>query len=227
MSFTIFTTVSNSYQEVADFCLPSWFKHSGADQIDVRYYRGSQADTLCSRWFDNLMERCRAMQDAVRQAVRHRRKLLLMDADCLVLKDLAAGFSDNKPFSVTRWRNINMGVMFLNTSLKWPFVAFFDEFVCKALVRCQRMKAERNFTDAGDQDIMWKMLWEREDDVAKLDYKQWNFTYSHRTSDCDLRKHKDRVRILHMRFKSFGCDLTRERLQALRSEFPEAFRGAQ
>jgi len=223
MAFRIATSVSRCYSGIAAACMPSWFANAGADEIQVDHYTGTESGERVDIWLDNLMTRCRNMQDQVRQAVRNRNHLLLLDADCVVLKPLRGGFADDKPFSVAFWPSFNMGAVWLNCSLDWPFVEFYDELVGRALDRCRELKQKRDLNAAGDQDIMWEMLWAREECVHKLDHWEWNFRCSPRTSDERIRTHKDAIRILHLRMKSFGFNIDHPRLQFYRDTFPGAF----
>ncbi len=190
MSFTISTTISSDYHFVLDRCLPSWYRVSGASRIDVHLYQTS-ADTRY-RWIMNLVHRCERMQQAVHESAG--RKLLLMDADCMVLKELSSGFSDTKPISVARWPNINLGVLFLNMTLDWPFREFFDEFVRKATEYCNANKGSQG----ADQSVMIGMLQGIESDVEKLDGGVWNFRYRDGTKRAEFRSVIKDLKILHL-----------------------------
>jgi hypothetical protein len=148
-----------------------------------------------------------------------------MDVDCLVLKPLADGFSVDKPIAIGRWPTPNMGVMFLNTTLDWPFVDFFDEFTERAIERCQRvMKKPDAINDSGDQRIMVEMLQARPQDVERIQCREWNFTYTRATPGHLVREWRDRIRVVHLHIKSWGCSV--RNLQDIRHHFPEAFPGA-
>ena len=203
MTFIISTTASAGYRSVLDYCLPSWYKNSGASRIDIHLHDNRRGFGLTWQYLDNIITRCERMRDAVHDA--NGRKLLLMDCDCLVLRNLAEGFSNSRPISVAHWPEINMGVLFFNMELNWPFDEFIDEFVDKATRRCRMLmqvsprKVKQHSTD---QVIMIELLLARETAVHKLDGKIWNYRYSVRTTKTELDKYKAEMRVLHLRVRT-------------------------
>ncbi len=205
MGFRIVTTVSFDYAKAADFCLPSWRKHSGSDDIAIRYHKVLEGNRT-ERWFRAVKERVVTIRDEVRIAAVEKRKLLILDGDCLVIRNLADGFAGGKPIAVARWPNVNMGVIFLNTNMGWPFLAFFEEYVRKALEHIDEQIRTHVSRNGADQDVFVPMLHAIEHDVAKLDVDEWNLPMSENPdSRKRLEKHKDKVRIIHLRLgTSFG-----------------------
>lgn len=168
------------------------------------------------------------MQDFVRAAVRSHRPMILMDADCLVLKDLTGGFCDDRPLSVTRWPTINMGVLFLNTTIDWPFIEFIDEFAERAEAHCRAQAKEGHYhSKGGDQDVMWQMMTDLDDDVCKLSWRIWNYMFGVRTTQEQLDQYADAMRVLHIKIATYGCmtedGCNLDSIQHLRQQFPEAF----
>ena len=209
MNFRIVTTASYDYAPVLDFCLPSWRKNSGADDIVIRWHR-QRGRGKAQTWFRAVQERCATMREAVQSAVAEKRKLLLLDGDCLVLQNLEDGFAGDKPIAVARWPNVNIGVIFLNTDMDWPFAEFFCKYVDTSLAHIDKLIAAQSERNACDQDILVPMLHEIEEDVAKLDHHVWNFPFSERTDRETLVEQKDTIRVLHLRIgTSFGGNINK------------------
>jgi len=221
MGFRIVTTVSFDYAKAADFCLPSWRKCSGADDFVIRYHKTLEGSRT-GRWFRAVKERVSTMMHELRQAVADKRKLLCMDSDCIVLRVLANGFAEGKPIAVARWPNVNMGVIFLNTDMDWPFLAFFEEYARKSLEYIDEQIRTHVARNGADQDIFVPMLHGIEADIAKLDVDEWNLPMSEHPKSRDrLEKHKDKVRIIHLRLgTSFGGNI--DNFQWIKKElFPD------
>ncbi len=189
MSFRIVTTVSSDYRFVLDRCLPSWYHNSGASRIDVHLHETS---TDRHRWAMNVIERCRNMQKAVHEAAGE--KLLFLDADCLVVDNLAGGFSDRHPISVARWPNINLGVLFLNMTLGYDVVGFMDRFAARGIDYCTKHKASQGL----DQNVMIEMLADIEGKVCKLHDAVWNCQIRNDTTREQATERKTRAKILHL-----------------------------
>jgi len=221
MNFRIVTTASYSYAPVVEFCLPSWRRNSGADDIVIRWHKQLGEGDL-QQWLRAVQERCGTMMDAVEQCVADKRKLLLMDADCVVIKSLEDGFKDGQQSAIARWPNINMGVVFLNTDMDWPFVDFFRRYVSESNAHIDKLIAAQSKRCGADQDIFTEMLKDVEDDVAKLDHHVWNFPFSERIDQVMLAEAANNIRILHLRIgTSFGGAI--ERFGFLKEIFPGVF----
>jgi len=201
MSFTICSWCSRNYYPALDFCLPSWYQNSGASRITLHLYDSCEGKDANDTWFLNAVHRCKLMRDAVREAAGT--KLLLLDADCIVMKELSAGFSETKPIGVARWPRINMGVLFLNMTLDWPFVEFFDKFVERLMAECDRLKKRGGkWSDPPDQAVLHEMLHEREGDIEKLDAAAWNYCTAIPVAKERIAKHGRDMKILHLRIRS-------------------------
>ena len=221
MGFTIGTAVSFGYRPVLDFCLPSWVRNSGADRIEVKIYRDAAGDHFSQRYLRNLITRCELFRDFIRDAIARKTQLLLLDADCVILQDVAAGFSSTKPLAVTRWPNINMGVLFLNTTLPWPFIEFFDTFIEQATKRCEHA-AEQGpvaYLHDSDQPAMIDMIGKHDLDVEKLPSKIWNFIYSNAWTEKKLAEYRETIKILHLRIAT-SRDGRIQNFQFLKEIFP-------
>lgn len=217
MNFRIVTTASYNYASVVDFCLPSWRKNSGANEILVRWHPDRAAGERTKNWFQAVQERCLTIRDAVRAAVADQTKLLILDADCLVFKNLEDGFAEGKPIAMARWPEVNMGVMFLNTDLDWPFCEFFDAYAKNSRRHIEALIRDKSRRTGADQDVFIEMLKGHDDDVAKLDNHvnsmaeaTWNCLFCERNDMELLRQRKDVINILHLRIAtSFGGDIQR------------------
>ena len=194
MKFSIATCYSDRYQRIAELCLPSWSKHSGAEFVDVRRH----PDITGSGSFMYAVA-CRAefYLETIRAAVRRKVPLLLLDSDCLILGDVSEGFPSEKPIGIGRWPNINIGVVFLRTDLDWWFVDFFEAW--RDQLRAE-VEGSGTVKKTADQDILGEMVKAEERDVEKLDHLIWNHTFGPGwTENPDrLAGVRDRVRIVHL-----------------------------
>lgn len=220
MSFTIGSAASYKYSGVLDFCLPTWRRHSGAERIDVRLYAEQGGRGKAQRYLRNLIPRVQNIREVVVAAVRDKRRLLLLDADCLTLKDCSEGFSDLLPIGIARWPSINMGVMFLRTDTDNPFVEFFNDWADRAIAHINYLLTQRPVAiEDGDQGVMESKLHEIGHLVDKLDKRLWNYTFSNEIDRDDFEAAKDEMRILHLRFAS-SLDSNVKNFKFLRDEFP-------
>ena len=207
VGFDIVTTVSPSYLHFLKLCTPSWYMNSGADKIIT-------CTLPDGSWFKQLDCRTRLLCNVVKSMLG--RKLLLLDVDCVVLKDLSEGFHESKPFSVARWPNINAGVIFVNTQIPFDFVGFLDILADRVHSNCY----ERKKNIAADQDIWQQMLGDISPQVCKLDWAEWNFCDHPQNWDKVLARCKDRVRIAHVKG---GPNLRPKPLAALHKYFHGEF----
>lgn len=217
MRFTMFTAASTCYQEVADLCVPSWRRNSGAEKVQVFSYDDPGSNNICTKWHSSLIVRAKAWADAVRKAVADNMPIVLMDVDCLVLSPISGGFGGEHPIGIARWPWINIGVVFVDVRLEFPFVEFFDDFVN----RLERTPQGERCV-AADQHIMREKLKNCETAVNKLPAKEWNFTFSVRDGPERIALYPD-GRIIHLHWSVFhhlGIAEARRRLEPL---FPEAF----
>ena len=202
MSFRIACAASYSYRPVVELTMPSWQANAKADRIDVAYYpdppraRATSPEGINRRWLTNAVQRVRLYRELVQEAVRSRHRLLLLDADCYVLKPLMRGFDGGKPVAIARWPNPNIGVIFLDCALDWPFLDLFDDWLA-AIAGIEEMDAAA----APDQAAFNTLLREHEDRVSKLDNRVWNFPYGSATTADELTQYRDKMRILHLRIR--------------------------
>lgn len=216
--FTMFTVASPAYQEVAELCVPSWRRNSGAESVEVFTCDDPTHRNTDERWRNAVVLRAKAWANAVRTAVSTGLPIVLMDVDCLVLKPISGGFDGEHPIAVARWPIINIGVLFVDVRLPFPFVEFFDEWAARVAVTPQ------NPTLTADQTIMQEKLHQREECVNKLPASEWNLTFGIRNGPERLDAYPN-PRIVHLHWWSFqrlGVAVARSRLEPL---FPEAFAG--
>ena len=219
MSFAIVACASPNYAEVLRYCVPSWIKYAGASRIVIEQI-GKDSDDISS-WHMNLALRCDVIRDAVLEASKRKERILALDLDCVVLKGLSGGFSDNHAFSVARWPNVNMGVLFVNTAVAFPFKAFFDETCNRVRRQCTEAAAKPNARQAVDEQGIWqRMLHRRGKHVRRLDMNEWNFCYHPQDWDKKMGIHKDAIRIAHLKGR---LTMRPAPLAALHKYFPEDF----
>ncbi len=212
MSFTIVTSVSPNYADVLQFCMPSWIKWSGAssiivNRIESESYDGESAwqagDQPGESWYANVILRCEAMRDSTLQAMHRGERVLALDIDCVALQDLSGGFSEEHAFSAASWcgwPDINMGVLFFNTNLDYPFEEFLNEMAVNVRERCESLIENPGDTwTAGDEDVWREMLQREEQHVCKLDWLEWNFCDHPQHWNKQMRRHKDKIRIAHIK----------------------------
>ena len=186
--FSMSAVASERYRGLADLCVPTWTRNAGAEAVNIDYHEDVG-------WHKSLVQRAKFWRRRTLEAVAARRPVVLMDVDCVVLSPIAGGFSDSHPISVARWPNINIGVLFINTLVPFPFADFFDEFV-------DRLQAARQ-TKCADQDLMRGMLHARADSVCKLDARIWNLTFGVGDGAERLKKYPN-GKILHLHWSNWG-----------------------
>ena len=200
MSFTIITACTPNYADVLRYCMPSWIKHSGAERIIVTRIEGGSPEYERAEWYRSVAMRCEAMRDAVLDAMARGERVLAMDIDCVVLKNLGGGFSPDHAFSAARWPDINMGVLFMNTAVAFEFEPFLNEMAARVRDRCGRLAANPGEKwRPGDQDIWREMLKREERHVCKLDWREWNFCDHPQFWDVEMKKYKDVIRVAHLK----------------------------
>ena len=199
-NFTIVTACTPNYAEVMRYCMPSWIKHSGAERIVVRCIAGGSPEYERAEWYRSVAARCEAMRDATLDAMAKGERVLAMDIDCIVLRCLAGGFSPDHAFSAARWPDVNMGVLFMNTSVRFDFKSFLNEMATRVRERCNHLAANPGKKwRAGDQDIWQEMLQQEERHVCKLDWHEWNFCDHPQFWDAAMGKHREKIRIAHLK----------------------------
>lgn len=217
--FTMFSAASKKYQEIADVCVPSWRQNSGAEKVRVVSYDDPTHHDICERWQNTLIIRARVWADAVREAVSTGLPIVLMDVDCLVLGPISGGFDGEHPIAVARWPLINIGVMFLDVRLGFPFIEFFEDFAARV-----KAAPREKWKVTTDQEIMQEKLNDHEGALNKLPASEWNLTFGVENGPERIAAYPN-GRIIHLHWSTFqrvGIAETRRRLELL---FPEAFAG--
>jgi hypothetical protein len=182
--FRIVTCIPAPYAAAARRFLPSWLRNAGAAEIrigtlpacDHRAYQLQRWPWLTAQ-----------VQAGVADGVR----VLWLDSDCFVLRELGPGFAPHRPIGVARWPRINAGVLFFNTDVAFDFAGW-----CAATGR----DIETMLRDpaACDQWALEHALLRIPDQIHRLDWREWNY--------CDgddwpreLRAVQDTVRIIHVK----------------------------
>jgi hypothetical protein len=212
MGFTIVAAYTPSYVETLRYCLPSW-RNSGASKIVLEQLPDITGPKETA-WYDGTAARCEAHYRNITAALDRGERVLALDVDCVVLKDLSSGFSADHPISVARWPDFNMGVMFFNPSSPLRHPAFdhlpppidWLEWVRSVTDRirdnCQRYKG--TLRPAGGCWLADQMAWQSEvqeiqSSVNKLDADVWNFCPHLNDWEREWERVKDRVKIVHLK----------------------------
>lgn len=190
MSFTIITTLSPEFERARRDFIPTWEANAGADQIIVHEIdEGS--------WVGNIVKRAEIIVDELLAHLPLGGKILALDADCLVLRDLSGGFSDNHMMSVARWPNVNLGVVFFNLEYDYKWVRWLRDTV--HLIRAEGMKP-RKATHECDQVVWRPRLHAIEDRIFKLAEHEWNYnTFPLDYWKIELPQLVDITRVLHIK----------------------------
>ncbi len=220
MSFDIITTVSPNLASGIPLFLPSWFRNSGAKHILVR-------STDSESWYENIIHRNKHIQERVKAG----RRIVSLDLDCFVVKNLARGFDGIHPISVARWPGANMGVAFFDGQLRCPIVdwdAFFKPLMNAITMRCRNPKhwdrpgQKGRF---GDQPPWQEALQAVERDVGKLDMNVWNFCHQPEDWEAALRTHHQSVRVIHIKGRgAWHLDRYQNKINLVRELFPDAIK---
>ncbi len=193
MKFTIITTISPKFARAERDFFPTWYANSGADSIVVhKIDEGS--------WRQNILKRAEIFCEELLARKRNLERVLLLDADCIVLRDLSEGFSDGHPISVARWPQVNMGVAFFNLARHpWPLP-------WRGLLRgiVKEITAEvaggHNPRHECDQAIWRPRLHQMEGQVFKLAEWEWNYNcFDLPQWKRELPKLREITRVLHIK----------------------------
>ncbi len=217
MSFDIITTVSPNLASGIPLFLPSWFRNSGAKHILVR-------STDSESWYENIITR----NEHIRERVQAGRRIVSLDLDCFVVKNLARGFDGIHPISVARWPEANMGVAFFDGQLYFDWPAFFGPLMDAITVRCRNPK----FWDRpeqkgrfGDQPPWQEALAPVEQEVGKLDMNVWNFCHQPEDWDAALRTYQEDVRVIHIKGRgAWHLERYQKKINLVRELFPDAIK---
>ncbi len=109
--FTLISTVSPDFEPMAERVFFPTFGNAGAARVVIhRIDAGS--------WAGNIGARAEIIQQEILNRYYHKERLLFIDADCMVLRDLSGGFSQYHAVSVARWPSPNMGVLYCNLAVE-------------------------------------------------------------------------------------------------------------
>ncbi len=193
MGFTIITTVSPDFAHLERQFMPTWYANSGATEIVVRHLDDGP-------WDRNISQRAGILSNELLSRVAREERVLLLDADCLVLRDLSGGFSDRHAISVARWPNPNMGVACFNLGISFPWRTWLPE-VAREIhnLPAREGSAQKVF----DQTVWTPKLRGMSKYVYRLQESIWNYN----STDLDqwrdeLPQMRNAVRVLH--FKGHG-----------------------
>jgi len=172
--FTIITTLSPDYARAERELLPTWCANSGAAEIVVhRIDEGS--------WERNIAARATIIRDELLARLPTGERVLSLDIDCLVLRDLSSGFSDRHLVSVARWPSPQMGVVFFNLAVPFEWATWLTEIHDEIQREVKRqVERGRNPMHELDQKIWRPRLFGIRERVRKLPDYVWNY------SDFDL-----------------------------------------
>jgi hypothetical protein len=191
-AFRIVTVATDGYmQHVAPHFMPSWDK-AGACAIDVLPMPSDASRTTGNHDDTALARRVRVICDYLMQHAGER--VVCLDLDCFVVRPLGDGFT-GKPFGVTRWPDLNMGVVFFD--LPAHPVAYWGEFCRQWIAEAVRIAS---YSVIPDQEALQSVLIRHyEQDVEKLDWRAWNFCCGRSRIVDELPAHTKTVRVVHLK----------------------------
>lgn len=193
MGFTIITTISPEFTRAERDFFPTWHANSGADSIVVhKIDEGS--------WHRNILRRAELFRDELIARKRNRERVLLLDADCIVLRNLSEGFSDDHAISVARWPQVNMGVAFFNLAIQprpWPWTGFLRNIVKEIAAKVAGGHTPQHECD----QVIWRpALHQIESHVLKLAEWEWNYNcFDLPQWERELPKLKEITRVIHIK----------------------------
>lgn len=190
MSYTIITTLSPEFERARRDFIPTWEANAGADEIIVHEIdEGS--------WVKNIVKRAEVLVDELLTRLPRGEKVLALDADCLVLRDLSGGFSDNHMMSVARWPNVNLGVVFFNLAVDYKWERWLRDTV--DLIREEGEKPRKD-THECDQCVWRPRLHEIAERIYQLAEWEWNYnTFPLDHWQIELPALVDITRVLHVK----------------------------
>lgn len=191
MSFTIISTLSPGFARARRDFIPSWEANSGAKEIVIHEIdEGS--------WVKNIVRRAEIIRDELLLRARAGEKVLALDADCLVLRDLSEGFCDGRIISVARWPNVNLGVVFFNLAVEFKWRRFLCDTV--EMIREEAAREDRKPTHECDQVVWRPRLHAMESLIYKLPEWEWNYNnFEFAQWEHELPKIRDLVRVIHIK----------------------------
>lgn len=193
MSFTIISTYSPEFARALDVFVPTWYANSRAERIVIHRIEEQGS------WAANIIRRNQIIHDEVVKRAANRERVLSLDIDILVLKDLSAGFCDEHPFSVAGWPDVNMGVFFLNTAVPFPWRQWMDETLARVLRECPQ-RDPQHVNRRCDTEVWRPRLHQAFRHVCKLGVWEWNYHCREMHQwERDLPALRDVVRLIHLK----------------------------
>lgn len=190
MGFSIITTLSPEFARARRDFIPTWEANAGADDIVVH-----EIDE--GTWVGNIVKRAEIIVAELLKRLPRGEKVLALDADCLVLRDLAGGFSEHHIMSLARWPQVNMGVVFFNLAVDFKWGRWLGDTLEEIKEEATR---ERKATHECDQVVWRPRLHAIEEKIYKLSEWEWNYnTFDYNYWRHELPKIKDIVRVLHIK----------------------------
>jgi len=190
MSFAIISTASPEYHSAIERFVPTWHANSGAEQINVYRLDGRT-------WADCILQRNEILHEQLSRRIGQR--VLCLDIDCLVLRDLSGGFSSDHAFSVARWPHVQMGVLFVNMTREFPWQDWLDE----TLAEVKRAYLDRDARHVNRQcdTLAWQpRLHAIHREVCQLGEWEWNYSCKEVYQwQRDLPPLQSVTRILHLK----------------------------
>ena len=215
MSFTIVSTISPDFEEGRKLFVPSWYRNSGAEFIDLKTINGGT-------WYENIILR----NEHIRDSIKAGKRVVSLDLDCFVINDLTSGFDGTHPIGVARWPEPNMGVLFLDGTVDFEWEQFFLPLIARITARCRNPATWGNKNQKGrfgDQYPWHAALRVIEPQIRKLDMNVWNFCYQPEDWDEQLAIHRDKIRIIHVKGRGRWEQQPhiRGKIRGVRREFPD------
>jgi len=227
MSFTIISTISPDFEDGRKLFVPSWYRNSGAEFIDLKAVDGGT-------WYENIILR----NEHIRDTIRSGKRIVSLDLDCFVLDRLDEGFDGVHPIAVARWPQPNMGVLFLDGMVDFDWRAFFAPLIARITARCRNPRTwgdgtqwqpdkvwadKRQKGRFGDQYPWHDALKAIEPQVRKLDMNVWNFCYQPENWQAMLLRHQENVKIIHVKGRGRWEQQPhiRDKIDLVRRMFPE------
>jgi hypothetical protein len=195
MSFDIVTTVSPDFIRGVSLFVPSWFRHSGAENVRLHL-------TKKQTWYETIIQRNENLRDAVCEGAVTGRRILSLDVDCFVVGNLAGGFDGMHPIAVARWPEPNMGVAFFDTTVQFDWAWFFRKLLVAITNRCRDSRTwgvPGQKGRMGDQPPWYAALHAMDDRVRKLDMNVWNFCCAPEDTERELAKHYTQIKVIHVK----------------------------
>jgi len=192
MSFTIVSSYSPNFAPALDLFVPTWRANAGADDIVLHEINEGS-------WTANIKARNEKLIEEL--IARPGQRVLSLDIDCLVLRNLEDGFSPQHSISVSRWPDIQMGVAFFNQEYEFSVPWLQETLRMIRALPAVRKKEERN--RQYDQPVWSAQVLPLKEKVFRLGDWEWNYHFKERHQyQRDWPILRDVTKIIHL--KSHG-----------------------